>query len=123
MRKTGKKISAWMARYAKLYPVFGSVLVASGEKILYRHPAVMEACAIGVPDDKWGEAIKALVVLKKGQTATVEEIMGHCRESLSAYKKPQSVEFVTELPKNPNGKIARRSVRERFWVGKERRVN
>lgn len=93
------------------------------EKILYRHPAVMEACAIGVPDDKWGEAIKALVVLKKGHAATEEEIMGHCRESLSAYKKPQSVDFVTELPKNPNGKIARRSVRERFWAGKERRVN
>jgi len=61
--------------------------------------------------------------LKKGHAATEEEIMGHCRESLSAYKKPQSVDFVTELPKNPNGKIARRSVRERFWAGKERRVN
>jgi len=93
------------------------------EKVLYKHPAVMEACAIGVPDDKWGEAIKALVVLKKGRAATEEEIMGHCRESLSAYKKPQSVEFVAELPKNPNGKIARRSVRERFWAGKDRRVN
>jgi acyl-CoA synthetase (AMP-forming)/AMP-acid ligase II len=93
------------------------------EQVLYRHPSVMEACAIGVPDEKWGEAIKAVVVLKKGCTATEEEIINHCKELLSGYKKPQSVDFVNELPKNPNGKIARRSVKEIYWAGKARRVN
>jgi fatty-acyl-CoA synthase len=76
-----------------------------------------------VPDDKWGEAIKAVVVLKKGQSATEEELVNHCKSLLSSYKKPQSVDFLSELPKNPNGKIARRSVKEKYWAGKDRRVN
>jgi acyl-CoA synthetase (AMP-forming)/AMP-acid ligase II len=93
------------------------------EQVLYKHPSVMEACAIGVPDEKWGEAIKAVVVLKEGCTATEQEIINHCKELLSGYKKPQSVDFVKELPKNPNGKVARRNVREKYWAGKARRVN
>jgi acyl-CoA synthetase (AMP-forming)/AMP-acid ligase II len=93
------------------------------EQVLYKHPSVMEACAIGVPHEKWGEAIKAVVVLKKGCMATEEEIINHCKELLSGYKKPQSVDFANELPKNPNGKVARRIVREKYWAGKERRVN
>jgi acyl-CoA synthetase (AMP-forming)/AMP-acid ligase II len=93
------------------------------EQVLYKHPSVLEACAVGVPDEKWGEAIKAVVVLKKGFAATEEEIINHCRVLLSGYKKPQSVDFVSELPKNPNGKVARRMVKEKYWAGKERRVN
>ena len=93
------------------------------EKVLYKHHAILEACAIGVPDEKWGESIKAVVVLKKGNQATEEEIINHCKQLLSAYKKPQSVDFVNELPKNPNGKVARRVVKEKYWAGKARRVN
>jgi acyl-CoA synthetase (AMP-forming)/AMP-acid ligase II len=93
------------------------------EQVLYKHPAVLEACVIGVPDDKWGEAIKAVVVLKKGQSVTEEELINHCKATLSSFKKPQSVDFVAELPKNPNGKIARKVVREKYWAGQDRRVN
>jgi acyl-CoA synthetase (AMP-forming)/AMP-acid ligase II len=93
------------------------------EQVLYQHPAVLEACVLGVPDDKWGEAIKAVVVLKKGEAATEEALIQHCKTELSSYKKPQSVDFVAELPKNPNGKIARKVVKEKYWAGKDRRVN
>ncbi len=93
------------------------------EQVLYKHPAILEACVLGVPDDKWGEAIKAVVVLKQGQSATEEELIGYCKTLLSSFKKPQSVDFWKELPKNPNGKIARRSVKEKYWAGKERMVN
>ncbi len=93
------------------------------EQVLYKHPAVLEACVLGVPDDKWGEAIKAVVVLKKGQSATEEEIIGFCKTLLSSFKKPQSVDFWNEIPKNPNGKIARRAVKEKYWGGKDRMVN
>ncbi|MEA3222458.1 MAG: long-chain fatty acid--CoA ligase [Thermodesulfobacteriota bacterium] len=93
------------------------------EQILYSHPSVYEACIIGVPDDKWGEAVKAVVTLKQGCKATEEELIEHCKRFLAGYKKPQSVDFVNELPKNPNGKIARRLVREKYWIHKERRVN
>jgi len=93
------------------------------EQVLYKHPAILEACVLGVPDDKWGEAIKAVVVLKKGQSATEEEIIGFCRTLLSSFKKPQSVDFWSEIPKNPNGKIARRAVKEKYWGDKDRRVN
>jgi acyl-CoA synthetase (AMP-forming)/AMP-acid ligase II len=93
------------------------------EQVLYKHPAVLEACVLGVPDEKWGEAIKAVVVLKKGRSATEEGLIDHCKAALSSYKKPKSVDFVTELPKNPNGKIARKAVKEKYWAGKDRRVN
>jgi len=93
------------------------------EQALYKHPAVLEACVLGVPDDKWGEAIKAVVVLKKGESATEEALIEHCKTALSSFKKPKSIDFVSELPKNPNGKIARKTVKEKYWAGKERRVN
>ena len=93
------------------------------EQVLYKHPAILEACVLGVPDDKWGEAIKAVVVLKKGQSATEEEIIGFCKTLLSSFKKPQSVDFWNEIPKNPNGKIARRTVKEKYWGNKDRMVN
>ncbi|OPL11703.1 MAG: hypothetical protein AVO39_05140 [delta proteobacterium MLS_D] len=93
------------------------------EQVLSSHPAVAEVCVIGVPDDKWGEAVKALVVLKKGTSATQEELIEHCRKFLARYKKPGSVDFVDSLPKNPNGKIARRAIKEHYWTGHARRVH
>jgi acyl-CoA synthetase (AMP-forming)/AMP-acid ligase II len=92
------------------------------EQALYRHPAVYEACVVGVPDDTWGEAVKAVVVLREGQRATEQDIVRHCRELLADFKKPRSVDFVAELPRNPNGKLSRKAVREPFWAGRDRRV-
>lgn len=92
------------------------------EQALYAHPAVYEACVVGVPDDTWGEAVKAVVVLRPGQQASEAEIVRHCRELLADFKKPRSVEFVAELPRNPNGKISRKAVREPYWAGRDRRV-
>lgn len=93
------------------------------ENVLYTHPAVFEACVVAVPDEKWGEAIKAVVVLKQGAQVTAEALIEHCGQYLSGFKKPRSVDFVKELPKNPNGKIAKRLVKDFYWAGKERRVN
>ena len=90
--------------------------------MLFAHPAIYEAAAVGVPDDDLGEQIKAVVVLKPGQSASAENIMAFCAERLPGFKRPRSVDFTHDLPKNPNGKIVRRLVREPFWAGKERQV-
>ncbi|MBL7203279.1 MAG: long-chain fatty acid--CoA ligase [Desulfobacteraceae bacterium] len=92
------------------------------EQVLYGHPSVFEVCVVGVPDDKWGEAVKAVVVLKERHKATEQELMDYCMRSLASYKKPRSVDFVDELPKNPNGKILRRVVKEKYWRDKDRKV-
>ncbi len=93
------------------------------EASLYQHPDVMEACVIGVPDEKWGESVKAVVVLKSGRNTVADEIITHCRARLADYKLPRTVNFVADLPKNASGKIARKLVREQYWQGVSRRVN
>ncbi|MFJ8931983.1 AMP-binding protein [Streptomyces sp. NPDC102364] len=93
------------------------------EAALYEHPAVQEACVVGVPDEKWGEAVKAVVVPRPGHAPTAEEIAEFCAERLDRLKKPRSVDFVTELPTNRNGKLDRKAVREPFWADADRRVN
>jgi len=93
------------------------------EQSLYTHPSVYEVCAVGVPDETWGEAVKAVVVLKEGCSATTDELIEHCGQTLATYKKPQSIDFVEELPKNPNGKLVRRLVQEKYWEDRERKVN
>ena len=92
------------------------------EQVLYRHPAVYEACVVGVPDATWGEAVKAVVVLREGHAANADELVAHCREFLADFKKPRSVDFVAELPKNANGKMSRKELKERYWAGHTRRV-
>ncbi len=84
------------------------------EEVIYNHPAVRLTAVIGVPDEKWGETPKALIVLKEGTQATEEEIIGWCKQNLASYKKPTSIEFVASLPLNSLGKVAKEELRSRF---------
>lgn len=93
------------------------------EDAVVEHPAVAEVAVIGVPDEKWGETVKALVVLKKGQTATEEEIISHCKMRLAGFKCPKSVEFYESLARTGTNKIAKNVLRERYWKGFERRIH
>ena len=92
------------------------------EDVILRHRAVHEVTVFGVPDDKWGEALKAIISLKPGMTVSEQEIVDFCKQNLASYKKPKSVEFINELPKNPYGKILKRELRERYWQEQERRI-
>jgi long-chain acyl-CoA synthetase len=92
------------------------------EEVLYKHDAVLETTVIGVPDDHWGESVRALVVLKPGKKTTEEDLIAFCKERLASYKKPRWVEFRDELPKNPTGKILKRLIREEYWKGRERKI-
>lgn len=92
------------------------------ERVLYRHPAVLEAAVVGVPDDRWGEVPKAYVVLRPGQAATEEELVAFCRQHLAHFKCPKRVEFLAELPKTSTGKIQKFVLREREWAGRDRRI-
>jgi acyl-CoA synthetase (AMP-forming)/AMP-acid ligase II len=92
------------------------------ERVLAEHPAVMEVAVIGVPDDQWGETVKAVVALKPDATATGEELIAHCREHLAHYKCPRSVDVLEALPRNPTGKILKRALREPYWRGRDREV-
>ncbi|WP_211249183.1 long-chain-fatty-acid--CoA ligase [Nocardioides aequoreus] len=92
------------------------------ERVLAEHPAVMEVAIIGVPDDRWGETVKAVVSLHPGQSATEAELIDFCREHLAKYKCPTSVEFLEALPRNPTGKILKRDLRAPYWQDADRRV-
>ncbi|WP_340002621.1 long-chain-fatty-acid--CoA ligase [Oceanobacillus sp. FSL K6-0127] len=93
------------------------------ENILYEHPAVIEAAAISIPHEKWGETPHAVVVVRDGATVTEEEIIAFARERLAHYKAPTSVSFVEELPKTGSGKIQKAHLRNEFWKNKDRMVN
>ena len=92
------------------------------EDVLFQHPAVGDAAVIGVPHEQWGETVKAIIVLKEGQTATEEEIIEFSRGRLGGFERPRSVDFVNELPRNPSGKVLKRELREPYWAGHKRRV-
>jgi len=89
------------------------------EKAILAHPAVLEAGVIPVPDEKWGEVPKALVVLKPNATATETELIEFCRSRLAHYKCPRSFEFVPSLPKTGTGKILKKDLRRKYWQGKD----
>jgi len=92
------------------------------ERVLAEHPAVMEVAIFGVPDDKWGESVKAAVALKPGESATEAELLDWCRERLAHYKCPKSIDFLPALPRNPTGKILKRDLRQPYWEGRDSAV-
>ena len=93
------------------------------EDVLFSHPAVAEVAVIGVPDDKWGETPKALVVLLEGAETTEQELISWCREHLSHFKCPTSVEFHAALARTATGKLQKFKLREQYWAGRDRQVN
>lgn len=97
-----------------------NIYPAEVEEVLYSHPSILEAAVIGVPHEKWGETVKAVVVLKKEASATAEEIMEYCKGRLSSYKKPTSVDFLEQLPRNPSGKVLKTELRRPYWGEKKK---
>ena len=92
------------------------------EEVLHSHPKVHESAVIGVPDDKWGEAVLAIVVPRQGQSLDQEEIIRYCKDNMASYQAPKLVQFVDELPRNPSGKVLKRELREPYWEGRESRI-
>ncbi len=107
------------------------VIISGGENVssievedcLYQHPSVAEACVIGVPDAKWGETVKALVVLKPDAAATESDLIAHCRDRLTHFKCPTSVEFQAEFARTSTGKLQKFKIRAPYWEGRERQIN
>ncbi len=100
-----------------------NVYPAEVENALARHPAVAEVAVIGIPDERWGEAIHACVALRPGRRVTSRELMVSARGHLAGFKVPTSYDFVDALPRNPAGKILRRTLRDPFWRHLDRKVN
>jgi long-chain acyl-CoA synthetase len=100
-----------------------NIYPAEVENILLGVPGVVDAAVIGVPDDSWGETVKAVVVRGPDTEVSADDVIAFCRQRLAHYKCPTSVDFVETLPRNPSGKILKRELREPYWVGRERRVH
>jgi long-chain acyl-CoA synthetase len=91
--------------------------------VLAGHPDLVEVAVIGVPDPKWGESVKACVVKRRDSMLTAEALIEWCRDKLAGYKRPRSIDFLNELPRNASGKMLKRKLRESYWSGYERKVN
>jgi acyl-CoA synthetase (AMP-forming)/AMP-acid ligase II len=100
-----------------------NIYPAEVESAICDHPDVAEAAVVGVPDDTWGEAVKAIVVLKPGRQASAADIVNFTRSRIAGFKAPKSVDFIDALPRNASGKILRRHLRDPYWEGKDRQVN
>jgi fatty-acyl-CoA synthase len=100
-----------------------NVYCAEVEAGIMALPQVQECAVIGVPDDKWGEAVRALVVVRHGESLTESAIIAHCKAKLGGVKSPKSVEFVAEIPKTPAGKFDRKAMRKQYWAAADRAVH
>jgi acyl-CoA synthetase (AMP-forming)/AMP-acid ligase II len=100
-----------------------SVYPAEVENALFGHPSIADAAVVGVPDDTWGEAVKAIVVLKPGAPSDAADIIAWARARIAHFEAPKSVDFVEAIPRNITGKVLRRELREPYWKGRDRRVN
>ncbi len=110
-----RKIDMIISGGVNIYP-------AEIEAVLSAHPAIADVAVIGVPDPHWGESVKAVVSLRPGTDATQEELIAYCAERIADYKKPRSVDFVDELPRNAAGKLLKRSIREVYWKGQKHKI-
>jgi acyl-CoA synthetase (AMP-forming)/AMP-acid ligase II len=99
-----------------------NIYPAEVEEVLYRHPDILEAAVFGIPDEQWGESVKATVVLKPGKKLSAEEVIDHCKQSLASYKKPKSVDFLDALPRNPAGKVLKTVLRDKYWARRDRKI-
>ncbi len=100
-----------------------NIYPAELESVLADHPEVADVAVIGVPDDRWGETVKAIVVPQQGAVLTDQDLIEWSRDRLAGFKRPRSVDFVEAIPRNPSGKILKRQLREPYWAGRERQVN
>jgi acyl-CoA synthetase (AMP-forming)/AMP-acid ligase II len=99
-----------------------NIYPAEIERVMAEHPLLQDVAVIGVPDERWGEVPKAVVVAVPGATVDTEQLLAWCRERLASFKCPKTVDVVTELPRNPTGKILKKDLRKPFWAGRDRQV-
>jgi len=115
---TGRSAETIISGGVNIYP-------QETDDVLLKHAAVQDVCTVGIPNEEWGEEVKSLVMLKpglQGSQALCAELIDFCRTHLSAFKAPKSIDFVTDLPRLPSGKIQRRLVREPFWAGRSKQI-
>jgi acyl-CoA synthetase (AMP-forming)/AMP-acid ligase II len=100
-----------------------NVYPAEVESAIYGHPDIADVAVIGVPDERWGEAVKAVVVRRNEAALEASDVIAYAREKIAGFKCPKTVDFIDALPRNPSGKILRRELRAPYWEGRERQVN
>jgi acyl-CoA synthetase (AMP-forming)/AMP-acid ligase II len=99
-----------------------NIYPAEIERVMAEHSQIQDVAVIGVPDERWGEVPKAVVVAKPGATIDTEQLLAWCRERLASFKCPKTVDLIAELPRNPTGKVLKKDLRRPYWEGRERQV-